>query len=89
MLPVSPLFMVRLIITITRPRGKRSEKVAGEAMAQDETGGRRFQGRNLILSWTQKAIFCSRRLYGAGTGWKACATLYSVCQKYFPITASF
>jgi hypothetical protein len=46
-LMVHPLYMLRLIIIIARPWGKRSEKVAGEAIAKPETGGRRIQGRNL------------------------------------------
>jgi len=47
MLPAYPVFILRLIITIARPRGKRSEKVVGEEMARAETGLRKIQGRNL------------------------------------------
>ena len=39
-MPGCPVFILRLIIAIARPRGKRSEKVVGEEMARAETGGR-------------------------------------------------
>jgi hypothetical protein len=47
MLPVYPVFILRLIIIIARPWGKRSEKVAGEVRARAETGRRKIPGRTL------------------------------------------